>query len=121
MFGKNSIVRQDIDDCAGGDSTACQKHILEEYQWQKTKEIPGLALTTSPRYTTILTRRLLRETNPWCLSEAAVDFALGHRYPCRCGQDEALPGVDIGANHATRIVRKIVKSSDSWGQSGEQN
>ncbi len=121
MFGKNSIVRQDIEDCAGCDSTACQKHILEEYQWQKTKEIPGLALTMGPRYTTILARRLLRETNPWCKSEAAEDFALGHRYPCRCVQDEALPGVDIGVNHATNMNGKIVRASDSWGQSGEQN
>lgn len=120
MFGKNSIVHQDKDDCAGCDSTACKKHMLEEYQWQKTKEVPGLALTTSPRYTTILTRRVQRESNPWCQSEAAEDFALGHRYPCRCGQDETLPGMAIGANHATNMTGKMVRLGDSWGQTGEQ-
>ncbi len=120
MFGKNSIVHQDKDDCAGCDPTACQKHILEEYKWQKTKEIPGLAQITSPRYTTTLTRRLLRETNPWCQSEAAEDFALGHRYPCRCGQDGTLTSVDIGTNHATNMTGKTVRLGDSWEQTGEQ-
>ncbi|WP_179294071.1 hypothetical protein [Candidatus Methanoperedens nitratireducens] len=50
----------------------------------------------------------------------AEDFALGHRYPCRCGQDGAPPGVDIGANHATNMTGKMVRSRDSWGLTGEQ-
>ncbi|HLB71019.1 MAG: hypothetical protein OIN88_01960 [Candidatus Methanoperedens sp.] len=46
------------------------------------KEIPGLEQTTSPRYTTILIRKLLRKSNPWYQAEAVADFALGHRYSC---------------------------------------
>ncbi len=53
-----------------------------------------------------LTGRIQRESNPWCQSEAAVDFALYNRYPCQ--QGEALPGMVVGTNHTMSVTAKKI-------------
>ncbi len=42
--------------------------------------------------------RIQRESNPWCQSEAAVDFALCNRYPCQQDRVQFDMAIDANAN-----------------------